>query len=281
MTPTWRSEDSPTYPPIRILDWGRVALRGIALLGVLVLGVLLTALLRLIERPVYGTGRPWTGWITVLVCRLALWIMRLRVIHTGAPMERDGAFVANHSSWLDIFVLNAAAPLFFVSKAEVAGWPGIGWLARITGTVFVRRNRQEADRQRALLEGRIAEGHRLLFFPEGTSTDGRRVLPFKPTLFAALFSEALSDIQVQPVSVVYAAPDGRDPRFYGWWGDMEFGPHLLHVLAARRQGKVEVVWHPPLQVADFIDRKTLAHAAEQVVRKGHPLGQDGSVEADE
>lgn len=195
-------------------------------------------------------------------------------------MHVDGVYVANHSSWLDIFVLNAAAPLFFVSKSEVAAWPGIGWLARITGTVFVRRTRNDADRQRALLEDRISGGHRLLFFPEGTSTDGRRVLPFKPTLFAALFSGVLTDVRVQPASVVYIAPDGLDPRFYGWWGDMEFGPHLIQVLAQKQQGSVRVTWHRPLEISEFPDRKALANAAEQLVRQGHTLGQDGSVETD-
>ena len=167
------------------------------------------------------------------------------------------------------FALNAAAPLYFVSKSEVAAWPGIGWLARATGTVFVRRERREAWAQKHIFEDRIAAGHRLMFFPEGTSSDGLRVLKFKPTLFAGLFAEALVDLWMQPVSVTYRAPIGSEPRFYGWWGDMDFGPHLLKVLATRRQGRVEVTWHPPMRVADFEDRKALSAAAETAVRGGH------------
>lgn len=272
MTPTWHSDDVPHYPSIGFGGWLRVLLRGSALVVVLLLGVVLTAVLRLIEAPAHGTRRPWTGWITVIVCRAALALFGLRVHATGAPMRRDGVYVANHSSWLDIFVLNAGAPLFFVSKAEVAGWPGIGWLARITGTVFVRRTRHEAAAQRTVLEDRIAAGHHLLFFPEGTSTDGRRVLAFKPTLFAALFSETLKTVHVQPASVAYHAPQGLDPRFFGWWGDMGFGPHMLHVLANRAGGRVEVTWHAPLPVADFADRKALAQEAERQVRSAHPEG---------
>ena len=177
--------------------------------------------------------------------------------------------MANHASWLDIFVLNAAKRVYFVSKAEVARWPGIGWLARATGTLFIARDRRQAAAQVALFRERLQAGHKLLFFPEGTSTDGLQVLPFKPTLFAAFTDPALGpDLAIQPVSVAYHAPAGADPRFYGWWGDMAFGPHLLSTLTARRQGRVEVVYHPPIRVADHADRKALARAAETAVRGG-------------
>jgi 1-acyl-sn-glycerol-3-phosphate acyltransferase len=75
-------------------------------------------------------------------------------------------------------------------------------------------------------------------------------------------------MSIQPVSIRYVAPEGEDPRFYGWWGEMGFGTHLLKVLAAPRQGAVEVTWHAPLKVADFADRKALARAAEAAVRSG-------------
>lgn len=276
MSPTWRSGDVPAFPRLGLRAAVKAGIRAILLLTLLLGGVVLKLMLRLFEAPVYGASRPWTGWITVGVCRAALWILGLRVRTDGQPMRRAGVYVANHSSWLDIFVLNAGAPLFFVSKAEVATWPGIGWLARVTGTVFVRRSAREAGKQRNLLEERLRTGQHLLIFPEGTSTDGRRVLPFKPTLFAALFSETLSELAVQPVTVVYRAPDGLDPRFFGWWGDMEFGSHLLQVLAAPRGGEVLVTWHTPLQVDGFPDRKSLSAAAEKLVRSAHPQGQDAA-----
>ena len=142
----------------------------------------------------------------------------------------------------------------------------------MTGTVFVRRSAREAGQQRNLLEERLQTGQRLLIFPEGTSTDGQRILPFKSTLFAALYSERLRGLAVQPVSVAYTAPDSLDPRFFGWWGDMDFGPHLLQVLGAPRGGEVSVTWHKPLQVDDFPNRKSLSAAAERLVRSAHPRG---------
>ena len=267
---TWTSDEAPSVPRPRGLEWLRVVWRGLALVAVVFGGLMLLVLLRLFERPLYGVARPWTPNITVFVCRTAFRIMGIGYVAHGHRMDRPGAVVANHSSWMDIFALNAGERVYFVSKSEVAGWPGIGWLAKATGTVFINRDRREAATQKAAFEERLGAGHKLLFFPEGTSTDGRRVLAFKPTLFAAFFSEALRDFMwVQPVTVVYHAPEGADPRFYGWWGDMDFGSHILAVLARGRQGRVEVFWHDPVQVADFTDRKALAKATEAAVRAAH------------
>ncbi|TRD21931.1 1-acyl-sn-glycerol-3-phosphate acyltransferase [Palleronia caenipelagi] len=226
-------------------------------------------LVRLIERPICGHHRPVTPWITVTVCRGALRIIGLKHQVSGPQMQGEGAMVANHVSWLDIFVLNSVEPLYFVSKAEVAGWPGIGLLAKATGTLFIRRDRREAKRQQAELEERLHARHRLLFFPEGTSTDGIRVLPFKTTLFAAFMTDELRDeMQVQPISVLYHPPDGGDSRFYGWWGEMEFGENLIKILSAPRHGRVEVRRHDPIAVATHPNRKALARLAEETVRGG-------------
>ncbi|AZQ69717.1 1-acyl-sn-glycerol-3-phosphate acyltransferase [Silicimonas algicola] len=248
----------------------RAVLRGLPL-GLVVFGGLAALLVvRLVERPLHGEARPWTPWITVGVCRSALRILGLGRVSRGRPMPHPGAIVANHTSWLDIFTLNAGGPIYFVSKAEVADWPGIGWLARATGTVFVRRDPREAHVQKTMFERRLGAGHRLLFFPEGTSTDGTQVLPFKPTLFAALYSgNTPDDLWVQPVTVVYRPPYGESADFYGWWGDMDFGPHLVKILAARRQGRVEIDWHDAVRVADYPGRKALAAATEARVREAH------------
>lgn len=247
----------------------RMVLRGLAL-GIVTFGCLgVLLLLRLIERPLFGLRRPVTPWITRFVCRTAFRILGIGYRVRGAPMHGPGAVVANHGSWLDIFALNASQRIYFVSKDEVKGWPGIGWLARATGTLFIRRDRREASAQVRLFEDRLHAGHKLLFFPEGTSSDGRRVLPFKPTLFAAFLSDALRDeLWIQPVSVIYEAPPGADPRIYGWWGDMDFGPHLAMVLGARRQGRVTLVFHDPLRAAAYAHRKDLAAACEAAVRGG-------------
>ncbi|SPJ22235.1 lysophospholipid acyltransferase family protein [Palleronia abyssalis] len=270
---TWTSDIPPQVPRIGFVGYALALVRG-SLLALWLIGMLgLHLLVRGVERPVFGLHRPWSPWITVAVCRGALQIMGLRRHASGPRMKGDGAMVANHASWLDIFVLNAGEPLYFVSKSEVAGWPGIGLLARVTGTVFIRRDRREATAQQRLLEARLRARHRLVFFPEGTSTDGRRVLPFKTTLFGAFYSDELRDrMQVQPITVIYHPPAGAEPRFYGWWGDMEFGANLVKILATWHHGRVEVVYHDPLVVRDFPDRKSLAKACEGAVRTRHGQG---------
>lgn len=263
----------PPAPPVSLAGACRASMR-FALLGNLVYpGLLVLMLLRLVERPLFGSRRPWTPAITRAVCRASLPVLGLRYIRRGEPMRGAGAVVANHASWLDILTLNAGQRVCFVAKREVAGWFGIGILARTTGTVFIARKSIEADQQREALTGRLRAGHRLLFFPEGTSSDALRVLPFKSSLFEAVFAPGLPrGLRVQPVTVIYHAPPGQDARFYGWWGDMSFVPHLRRVLAPRRRGTVEVIYHPPVAVADFPDRKALARYCEGVIREAHDAG---------
>ena len=269
MNATWQGGHEPhAFHPSK-LEYLRIVRRGLPL-GVLVFGgLILLLLVRLFERPIFGTQRPITPHITQFVCRNAFRILGIRFATNGTPMHQKGAVVANHAGWLDIFSLNARKRVYFVSKSEVAGWPGIGWLARATGTVFINRDRKEAQSQIEVFRTRLMAGHKLLFFPEGTSSDSQRVLTFKSTLFAAFFTPDLRDFMwVQPVTIRYFAPEGRDPRFYGWWGDMEFGPHLLQTLAVRRQGRVELVYHEPVKVSDFKGRKELAAHCEAAVREG-------------
>lgn len=271
--PAWFGDDpAPVIPRPGALGWFLVATRGFGIISVLVLGVVLLLPLRGVERLFSGARRPWTGPWVQGVCRLCVWIIGLGWRREGRPMRGPGAVVANHSSWLDILVLNAAMPVFFVSKAEVAGWPGINILTRVTDTHFVTRDPRLARRQAQEFAARTRAGHRLLFFPEGTSTDGRRVLPFKPTLFQGFLDEALpADLAIQPMTAVYRAPQGRDPRFYGWFAEMSLASHLIAVLAQPRQGIVTVRLHPPIPVTGE-SRKTLSAKAEAAVRAGFGPG---------
>ncbi len=214
-------------------------------------------------------GRPLSPFITSLVCRLCLSILGIELRLTGQPMRRPGGVVANHSSWLDIFVLNATQQVCFVSKAEVRGWLGIGILARSTGTVFIERKMRQARAQQAVLAERLGKGDKLLFFPEGTSTDGMGVMPFKSALFAAFFDPMIhSKMYIQPISVSYHAPNGEPRDFFSWFGDMEMFPHLAKVLTAPGGGHVELVFHQPLPARDFSGRKELARHCEELVRTG-------------
>lgn len=267
---TWR--DSPPRPlpgPQGPRAWLRVVRRIVPAVLVLMIGVILLLPLRGIERLIFGLRRPWTGPHVQIVCRLVLFCLGIRWSRRGQPMRGPGAIVANHSSWLDILVMNAAMPVFFVSKSEVASWPGINILTRVTNTHFVIRDPRLARQQAGEFAARIRAGHRLLFFPEGTSSDGLRVLPFKATLFQGFLADDLPrDLAIQPMTAIYRAPEGEDPRFYGWWADMDLGSHLLNVLAVKRQGSVVVCLHDSIPVVDE-SRKSLSAKAEEIVRRGH------------
>lgn len=264
----WDGAAPVELPPMTLADRLRIAVRApVALLwlgGCFAVFLALALLDRLLAR---RGDRALAPSIVGLWSRGAARLLGLRVLVRGAPMAAGGAIVANHSSWIDIVALRCAAPVFFVSKAEVSGWPVIGLIGRAIGTEFIERRPTEARRQADALAARIAAGDRLCLFPEGTSSDGQRVLPFKSSLFGS-FPSGPSGARVQPVSVRYRPRPDLPAAFYGWWGEMDFGSHLVAVLGRSRGGRVEITLHPPLDPAALPDRKALAVAAEAAVRDG-------------
>ncbi len=168
----------------------------------------------------------------------------------------------------------------FVAKSEVQTWPFFSTLARLQRTVFVERTRRsQTGEARDQIRDRLLAGDALVLFPEGTSSDGNRVLPFKSALMGAAEATIGSDAQgepvyvpVQPVSVAYVGlhgmPMGRENRpLFAWYGDMELVPHLGKRV---KTGPVDVVveFHPPLTVDQVGGRKKLAGVTEAIVRAG-------------
>lgn len=206
-------------------------------------------------------------------------MMGIRTHVIGVPIKGGGLLLANHSSWMDIIVLSGICPLAFVAKSEVNTWPLFGLLARLQNTIFVHRgDKARALADRDLIRARIKAGDGIIVFPEGTSSDGNRVLPFKSALLSAAESPlgqeggGVDDTQVQPISIGYVArygiPMGRETRpSYAWYGDMDLAPHLWESFAS---GPVDVVveFHKPLSVKEAGGRKQLAEQAERVVREG-------------
>jgi len=207
--------------------------------------------------------------------RLVAAIFGIHIHVIGRPVRGEGVLlVANHTSWADIVIFSAATPLSFVAKAEVAGWPFFGTLARLQRTVFVERERRSATGEvRDAIRERLLAGDTLLLFPEGTSNDGNRILPFKSALLGAAEARLASGahVKVQPVSATYTGlhglPMGRENRpLFAWYGEMELVPHLWEALLA---GPLDVVvqFHEPLSLDDM-DRKALAANARRTVQAG-------------
>jgi 1-acyl-sn-glycerol-3-phosphate acyltransferase len=248
-------------------------LRAAAILAAI---ALLTLVLLPVQRVALALDAPLARRLPCAYHRLVCRLLGLRLILRGAPV-RDGPvlFVANHSSWLDIPILSGLAPLSFIAKSEVAGWPIFGTLARLQRTLFIERARRgSAGIQRDSAQARLRRSERLVLFPEGTSSDGNRVLPFKSALFgiAEQPAEMRPDLVVQPLSIAYVGlrglPMARALRpFVAWYGDMELAPHLWQAL---RLGPVDVVveCHPPLAAELRVSRKLMAAAAECQVRAG-------------
>ena len=156
-------------------------------------------------------------------------LLGVEVHATGTPIQPGCMLVANHISWLDIFVINALCPSAFVSKAEVRTWPVIGWLAAKNETVFLRRgSRGHAKIINAEIAALLDAGRNVAIFPEGTTTDGSHVLHFH----AALLQPAIeAGHPIQPVAISYHTADGRRTRAPAYDGDLSIGQCLANIVA--------------------------------------------------
>lgn len=262
--------DDPPLSPAGVTPFGSSYLGffRLSLYGLVTLALTPVQMLLLLAAP-----RLW--WVVPhayhkLCCR----IMGLTVRIVGEPAKaRPVLFVSNHVSYLDIPVLGSAMPVSFVAKTEVAQWPGYGLLAKLQRTVFVDRRRNSTHRQRDSIYARLMAGDALVLFPEGTSNDGNRILPFRSALLSVAESAPSErPLVIQPVSIAYTSVNGV-PLGWGlrplvaWYGGMELGGHLWRFC---RLGRVEVVvqFHEEARLADFPSRKELTRHCSEAVAGG-------------
>jgi 1-acyl-sn-glycerol-3-phosphate acyltransferase len=221
-------------------------------------------------------GWALAGWLPVWFHRLFLKLFGVRVVVRGRPPEGGATLVlSNHVSWLDIPVLASLRPLSFVAKSEVAGWPVVGLFARLQRSVFIDRARKSHTASvNTEVAHRLARGDVIVLFPEGTTGDGNRVLPFRSALVgaarAALAEPSLLRINLHPVAVAYVRRNGlpvtrRERPSIAWYGDMDLAPHLA---AFAREGPLDAVvhWGEPIPFDAASDRKRATAAAEAAVR---------------
>lgn len=209
--------------------------------------------------PLIGDARQRTlkqGW-----SRQLLAILGIRLDATLGEIAPGSLIVANHISWIDIFVINAARPSAFVAKAEVRRWPLLGWLAARTDTVFLRRgSRGHAKIVNAEIDALLEAGRDVAIFPEGTTTDGTHLLGFH----GALLQPAVETGRpIQPLALAYETPDGRRTLAPAYVGDTSLGQCLSAILAERRiVARLRAA--PPLTSAGC-ERRQLACAAHAAI----------------
>ena len=265
---TWKDAEPPALPAPSF---------GQKLIGALRVGVLLALtlicfvlfLLGKGAKNLFGDWCQFHYFVARMWSRALLAILGIRRSVRGTPIKKGGVLAANHASWLDIVSMRSVTLIHFVSKAEVRNWPGVGYIAEVCETVFIERKRTAAMRQQQDLEERMRKDQVLCIFPEGTSTDGLRVLPFKSSLLSVVFLEGVHErALVQPVSVIYRPNPKSDlpVNFYGWWGSRSFESHIWTVATRSFGGEVEVMFHDPVKASDWTDRKALTARCEQAVR---------------
>ncbi|UPA24678.1 lysophospholipid acyltransferase family protein [Shinella oryzae] len=224
-----------------MITWLRIAI------GVM---VLLAVTLLLLPFQLLGLRFNWKirRFLPRLWHRVACRVLGIRVRVHGVPeAKRPLLLAANHASWKDILVLGSVADVVYIAKSEVRGWPVFGILARLQATIFVEREqRQKTGEQVNEIAERLAAGEIVVLFPEGTTSDGNRLLEVKSSLFGAAASAVPHApdgiVHIQPVSIAYTGLHGMAMGRYhrpiaAWPGDIELMPHLMGIL---RAGAVDV-----------------------------------------
>jgi 1-acyl-sn-glycerol-3-phosphate acyltransferase len=270
----YRSGYRKILPPLRAVDTNRiVSLQGtgsVCLAAIrLTLCMIWIALITATQTIALRFFKKLSLRIPGIFHRICCRIMGLKVVKTGKCEEsRQVMYVINHLSYTDISVIGGLVDGCFVAKKEIKSWPVFGYMTRLQRSIFVERKRENANKQRLELLDTLADGDNLIIFPEGTSTDGSRVLPFKSSLFSSVY-DTDKDVIVQPISLAYThlngVPIGRAWRpAFNWFGDVDMLPHMWRLLGL---GTVtaRVHFHEPLDPKDYGNRKALAKASYEAV----------------
>jgi lyso-ornithine lipid O-acyltransferase len=215
-----------------------------------------------------GQASPWPR----LFLRAAAWIAGARVSLTGKPLRRDVVFLSNHIGWIDILAIAGASGSAFVAKDGIRTAPIVGWLASLNRTIYVNReDRAGVAAQIDRLREALAEIWSVTIFPEGTTDDGRSLLPFKSSLLKVL-EPPPEGVMVQPLMLDY----GRHGPEIGWLGIESGKDNALRVLARRGSFPLKIHFLEPFDPAHLGGRKAIAAEARArisaalAVMLGHP-----------
>ena len=238
--------------PLSFVGWIRFILRVFGLLTLLILFVPLHYLYRILR---YGSPFP------MLFLRFAGRISGAKVRTIGTHLKRDVFFIANHVSWLDILALAGASGTAFVAKHELSEVPVIGWLCSLNRTIHVKReNRLGVAAQINALREALEDNWSVTIFPEGTTTDGQSLLPFKTSMLSVL-EPPPKDVLVQPVLIDYG-PIGEE---LGWVGDETGINNAKRVLSRKGSFELKIHFLEPFSPEEFHGRKAIGARARAAI----------------
>ena len=216
--------------------------------------------------------KPIQNYLSILFHKLLLWLLSVKVETEGhIDKAKDcNLFVSNHISYLDIPILGSNFPLRFVAKSEVASWNFFGFLAKLARTIFIKRNRHDTISQKNKIKKALLLKEQVLIFPEGTTSDGNRVLSFKSSLLSAVEK---GDFLIQPITLLYSEINGIPINRWlrpviAWYGDMELQPHLS-TLVSLRPIKVRLILSDPVNSKLFSNRKDLNNFLEKIIKTNY------------
>ena len=246
--------------------------------------LLLTAVLLPVQIAAVQLGLKLATYLPVFYHRICSRLLGFRIrIHGHVVRKAPVLYVCNHCSYADISLIGAVLPVSFVAKAEIADWPLFGLLAKLQRSIFIDRQVAKAAADVKEMTRRLENGDNLVLFPEGTSSNGNVVLPFRSALFGvAQIRPSGNPLCIQPVSLAYTRldgmPIGRALRpYFAWYGDMELPIHLWEVAGLGRV-TVDMVFHKPVTIEDFGSRKQLAEYCHKVVSTGVSAANAGRIE---
>ncbi len=240
--------------PVSAIGWMRLIARALALIALIIVFVPLHYLYRVLS---YGSPFP------MLFLRYAARVCGAKVEVIGTHLKRDVFFVANHLSWIDILALAGASGTAFVAKAELAEAPVVGWLASLNRTVFVKReHRMGVAEQINALKEALVDNWSVTVFPEGTTTDGQSLLPFKTSMLSVL-EPPPPGVLVQPVILDY----GPVAEWIGWIGEESGINNAKRVLSRKGTFKVRLHYLEPFSPEDFRGRKAISHESRRRIEE--------------
>ena len=209
-------------------------------------------------------------WLPVLFHKMLLWLLSIEVEIVGETdqSKKSNLFISNHLSYLDISILGSKFPMRFVAKSEVESWPIFGFLAKKGRSIFIKRNKTDSINQKNKILNILSSGEKIFIFPEGTTSDGNRVLEFKSSSFSSVENQ---NFTIQPIVIVYSDLNGIPINRWlrpmiAWYGDMDLKPHLSK-LVGLMSIKAKLIYLEPVNTQNFENRKDLSKHLEDRIKK--------------